>query len=67
MKKYKSKSPENIDGSAEYGTCYHCCVMNGYARIQINAGDTVYLNSIREMRKIAKFINKAADYLRDNK
>ena len=67
MSKKKAKYPKDIDGSGDSNSCFHLCILSDCVRLQVNANDVFYSKDIRQIRKIANYLNKAADYLRDSK
>lgn len=67
MSKKKAKYPKDIDGDGNHKSCFHICVMFDGLRLQVNANDVFYSTNIRQIRKMANYLNKVADYLRDSK
>lgn len=67
MKKKSARMPKNVDGDGDHQSFFHICVMNERVRLQVNAGDVFFTKDLRTLRKMARFFDKAADYLRDSR
>lgn len=55
------KEIKSISGPGLGSTCYHVSELSGRVRIQVNARDTVYLTSRREIRRVHSWLGR---YLR---
>lgn len=56
-----AKPVKDIEGNGTLATYYHLCEQMGQVRLQLNSGDVIYLNDMREVRKIARWLNRFAD------
>lgn len=46
---------------------YHACIQGDKVRLQINSGDVLYISRPQDLKALASWLLKAAEYLKETK